>query len=394
MQGIQFDDQLNSAIAECEVLREHASAFNEDVALANLLVAARRAATELSEADVTSGRLQTLLATRTRYSTPVIDLCSEYDRLVREKSDVDAQKEKARDALNKHTDGVVKPYEARINELLSAFNTGFSIAETRHSYPSGLASSSYQLVIDGETVSLGDSDTPRSEPSFKNTLSSGDRTTLALAFFLAHLERDPQLESKVVVFDDPFNSQDAFRRRQTILEIMKVGKRCNQVIVLSHDQAFLKALWEKAEPGKRVALNVVDHRIHGSKLLEWDLEEACRGRTLADLDDLQAFLTTGDGTPQDLIRKLRVVLETHCQTTYLGSFLPNDWLGDIVKKIRDGGEEHPAFALYDELDAINDYTKEHHHGENLHDVAEAPIDRVELTGFVRRTLQIVNASTA
>lgn len=72
----------------------------------------------------------------------------------------------------------------------------------------------------------------------------------------------------------------------------------------------------------------------------------------------------------------------------------NDWLGDIVKKIRDGGEEHPAFALYDELDAINDYTKEHHHGENLHDVAEAPIDRVELTGFVRRTLQIVNASTA
>jgi len=35
--------------------------------------------------------------------------------------------------------------------------------------------------------------------------------------------RDPAIASKVVVFDDPFNSQDAFRRRQTVHEITKVA---------------------------------------------------------------------------------------------------------------------------------------------------------------------------
>jgi wobble nucleotide-excising tRNase len=35
--------------------------------------------------------------------------------------------------------------------------------------------------------------TPTSQPSFKNTLSAGDRTTLALAFFLAQAEQDQAL---------------------------------------------------------------------------------------------------------------------------------------------------------------------------------------------------------
>jgi len=32
----------------------------------------------------------------------------------------------------------------------------------------------------------------------------------------------------------------------------------------------------------------------------------------------------------DIIRKMRVVLETYCRTTYLASFAAEDWLGDIV----------------------------------------------------------------
>jgi wobble nucleotide-excising tRNase len=39
-----------------------------------------------------------------------------------------------------------------------------------------------------------------------------------LAFFLAHLERGGEFANKTVVFDDPFSSQDSFRRRQTIRE--------------------------------------------------------------------------------------------------------------------------------------------------------------------------------
>ncbi len=48
-------------------------------------------------------------------------------------------------------------------------------------------------------------------PSFHNTLSAGDRNTLALAFFFASLDRDPSLADKIVVIDDPMTSLDEHR---------------------------------------------------------------------------------------------------------------------------------------------------------------------------------------
>jgi hypothetical protein len=124
------------------------------------------------------------------------------------------------------------------------------------------------------------------------------------------------------------------------------------------------------------------------------LEAACRGRTATDIDDLQTFLATGAGALLDVVRKMRVVLETHCRTTYPTSFLASDWLGEIVGKIRTGGTAHPAEALYDELDQINGYTSQYHHGENVEDSTPDQIDPTELTGFARRTLRIVNALQA
>jgi hypothetical protein len=75
-------------------------------------------------------------------------------------------------------------------------------------------------------------------------------------------------------------------------------------------------------------------------------------------------------------------------------FEATDWLGEIVRKIREGGDDHPAKALYDELDQINDYTASYHHGDDVAGVAPENIDSDELTSFVRRTLKIVNALQA
>ena len=65
------------------------------------------------------------------------------------------------------------------------------------------------------------------------------------------------------MFDDPFNSQDAFRRRQTVHEIAKVARSSAQVIVLSHDATFLKQVWDKVPAADRVALTLADHRTTG-----------------------------------------------------------------------------------------------------------------------------------
>lgn len=106
-----------------------------------------------------------------------------------------------------------------------------------------------------------------------------------------------------------------------------------------------------------------------------DIEKACQGRTATDMDDLQNYVTSGAGQHIDVIRKMRTVLETYMKATYPNAFAEHDYLGDIAGKIRDAGQTHPANALYDQLNEINDYTSQYHHGANIADDTPDQIDR-------------------
>ncbi len=375
-------------------MRETVVTVNSAIRAGNVLIAAKKAATGAADLKTAQSELEGMKAVKKRHESAIDEVCADHIRSTGEKSAIDIKKEAIRTKLGEHSKTVVKPYENRINKYLLSFNAGFRIDETKHAYPGGIATSSYRLVINSMAVDLGDAKTPHDRPSFKNTLSAGDRTTLAMAFFLAHLESDPGKAEKIVVFDDPFTSQDAFRRRQTVHEIKRVGVECAQVIVLSHDVTFLKQVWEKAPASERIALQINDARSLGSKILVMDIDRACQGRVASEIDDLMTYDMTGAGKLLDIIKKMRVVLETHCRASYQGYFGATHWLGDIVRKIREGGDEHPAKALYDELDQINEYTAIYHHGENADDATPEDIDPDELTGFVRRTLKVVNALQA
>src|SRR5262245_9602312 len=111
-----------------------------------------------------------------RHQESAIALCDKHRQLSQEKDDIEARRVAVRVRLDEYTSAVVRPYERSINAYLEAFNAGFAITETSHSYPGGVATSSYQLVINNTAIDVGDSRTPASQPSFKNTLSAGDRT--------------------------------------------------------------------------------------------------------------------------------------------------------------------------------------------------------------------------
>lgn len=389
LEAVATDNSFLQALANLSAERTKIDAFNYAIRQANESIATKKDEVGTTNITEAQNHLRLLRAVKTRHSSNVAALCETYGQLVEEKNNVDSQKKAVRQQLDIHTHAVVAPYESRINQLLYAFNAGFTISETKHSYSGGVATSTYQLVINQETVEIGGGSTPNHQPSFKNTLSAGDRSILALSFFLAHLENDDDLDNKIVVFDDPFNSQDAFRRRQTIHEIIKIASKCSQVIVLSHDVTFLKQVWAKCLSSKRKALKLADYGQQGSKITELDLDTECQGRTATDIDHLQAYVTIGTGEPIDVIRKMRTVIEMHLKTTYQGHFDESNWLGDMIGKIRDEGSNHPAHFLYDELDVINDYTSSYHHGENVFDATPDLIDSSELRGYAQRTLHIV-----
>jgi wobble nucleotide-excising tRNase len=394
LEPVPLDEPFTAAKDAYARSQETIAAVNTAIREVTALIVARRAETGAADLNAVQSELARLQAVKKRHAPAIAQVCADHIRLTVEKNNIETTKGTIRTELEAHTKKVVKPYERRINEYLESFNADFRITETKHAYPGGVATSSYQLVINNTAINLGDAKTPHDRPSFKNTLSAGDRTTLALAFFLTHLERDAGKAQKIVVLDDPFTSQDAFRRRQTVHEIRKVGRDCAQVILLSHDVTFLKQVWEKAPASERIALLINDARSLGAKLLPMDIDRACQGRVASEIDDLLTYVTTGAGKPLDLIKKMRIVLETYCRTTFPAYFEPNDWLGDIVRKIREAGDDHPAKALYDELDKVNDYSATYHHGEDVADATPEQIDTKELTGFIRGTLKIANALQA
>ena len=383
--------------AEIVALIESANAAigkaNQPIEAINALIEERKASVGATDLEAETLKLTNLERRKARFSREGIALCEQYNKFVAEKKTLEDQKKDVRKTLDAHTKTVIEPYENRINSLLSKFNAGFSIAKTDHSYTGGVATSSYQLRINNVEVQVGDVKTPGSKPSFKNTLSGGDKSTLALAFFLAHLEKEDRLDERVVVFDDPFNSQDAFRRTNTIFEILRIADTCAQAIVLSHDLNFLSQIWDKCPSDDRCSAQIDYHESSGSKIRLLDLENASQGRTARERDDLINFRTSGSGALRDIIKKMRVVCESHFRSAYPGVFESDDNCGAILRKIRDGGEEHPAQSKYTDLNEINSYTQDYHHGEDANGQAEPPLDKTELTGFVDKALTLVNANS-
>ncbi len=389
LERVPMDASFTGAHAAFRAVQTSVATYNQAVRAANTVIAQKKAATGTVDVRVVQRALTLLQATKKRHEPDARTACQEHETALTDKKALEDQKTEAKGRLDEHTREVIGRYEQTINQLLDDFHAGFRITETKHGYPGGIASASYQILINETPVELGDPNSPVAIPSFKNTLSSGDKSTLALAFFLAQIEHDPEKASKIVIFDDPFNSQDSFRKDCTVQKIKKCGDDCPQVIVMSHDQSFLKRIWDRLATlaADRKCLQLMRVGVRDTKICAWDIEEATQARFVADRKALADYYSAGDGNPRDTVNKIRPVLETYCRNLYPGDF-GTDMLGTIIGKIRAAGPAHQLFPLLNELDVLNEYTRRYHHGENPNAATE-PISDTELQGFVKKTLTII-----
>ncbi len=383
------DESFTAALAAFTAKEGESIAFNKAVDAANKVIGAKKAATSAADLKTVENALATLQMTKKRHEEDVKTACATYSTAVAEKETLEDRKAAVKRELDEYTATVIPRYEQTINRLLEKFQAGFRITKTGHGYAGGVASSSYEILINEVPVELGDASSPLSTPSFKNTLSSGDKSTLALAFFLARLEHDPERDDKVVIFDDPFNSQDSFRRECTVTKIINSGERCRQVFVLSHDQVFLKRIWDRLAPRaadrKCLRLDRVGER--NTTIREWDIEETTQPAFVANRRALVNYVANGEGDPRQIILKLRPTLETYCKNIRPEDF-GNDTLGVIVGKIREAGPTHTLFPVLADLDETNLYTRGYHHGDDPN-ITDEPINDTELQGFAKRTLKVI-----
>jgi wobble nucleotide-excising tRNase len=384
-------DDFQAALDAVTALQSSVMVYNASVDAANTIINEQKASVQQgADINVLKSELTDLVAKKKRFEPDVVQACKDYQDAVNAKSALEQQKTTVKEQLDQYCQHILQTYQSSINIYLDQFNAGFRITNSRHLYTGGTPSSYYQIEINNNAVDLGDSRTQLGTPSFKTTLSSGDRSALAFAFFLAALKQDVEIGKKIVVLDDPFTSQDSFRRTCTQQLIRQFAGIAQQVIVLSHDPYFLKTIWDGYSTTNIKTLQMC--RIGDNTIIgEWDIEAETQTTYLKNYATLLNYYRERKGAPLDVVRAIRPFIEGMLRSHFPGHFQHKEWLGDFIDKIRlttsIDGLSH-AQADLPELEALNDYSKKYHHDKNPSADSEF-LSEDELHGFVKRTLKLV-----
>ncbi|MHB0938316.1 MAG: AAA family ATPase [Armatimonadota bacterium] len=254
LEEMSLDEGTRSTIDRYIVLRQSVSNLDRKLREANPSIDGVKANASAGNDAGASRELALLKATQARYLPEYADLCDEYLELKRAKENAEKRKAELRRKLDAHRDAVFPACQKRMNNYLARFDAGFRVADVKPVQPGGRPSTSYCLAINDRKVPL-DTRTA-ADPSFKSALSAGDRNTLALAFFFASLNLDKDLSDRIVVIDDPVYALDEARESQTADIIRHLPAHAAQVIVLSHNPAFLRRIWETVDKEQTVALQI------------------------------------------------------------------------------------------------------------------------------------------
>lgn len=293
-------------------------------------------------------------------------------------------REQAREALNDYRQNIFPAYQARINDYLNRFNAGYRLDQVDCVNTRGGSACSYSVLINNTAVPQ----TADAGPSFRNTLSAGDRNALALSFFFASLEQDPRFAQKIVVIDDPMTSLDEHRALTTVQEIRRLLPRVTQVVVLSHSKPFLCSLWEGAPVADRSAMRLVRTGA-GSTFAAWDVRRDCVTEHDRRHELVSRYLQAADPAEErQVAAALRPILEAFARVAYPAVFPPGGLLGPFIG-VCEQRVNTPAEVLRQgdiaELRALLDYANLFHHDSNPAWATQVINDQA-LVNFAQRIL--------
>lgn len=372
---------LDAALAEWRKLTMGLLAVNTAMMAGNILIDAVKQSSASSTLPAAQANLAKLLVIENRHTTAIVDLVKSYWLQVAAKNTAVQQKDAKKTELDIYDAQVLGGYEKDINDYLDIFDAPFKLGKCGKSYQGRLPQSAYCLQFDGHDVDVAAS--PQgTDPSFSTTLSAGDKSTFALAFFLAQLKRDPDIARKVVVFDDPFTSLDDFRREITAKAIYRVGQKASQVIVFSHDKYFLDAIRDKVHPTTEMAALQVSISRGSASIEEWNIELEVKEGYLQDHLALRDYAQEVTHDASAMKMKLRPLLEQYIRYRFPNQIQRGMWLGGMLDVIR-ADPTHPLYPNYNDLDDINEYTAPFHHNPST------PCDPDEVRAHAKRTLSIV-----
>lgn len=338
--------------------------------------------------------IASLSLAKARYRQDVAQLIVQLDLANAQEIAAKAEKETKKSALNALMQTTLESYKDRINQLLNAFGAQFSIPNIDFNYRGGLRSN-YNLQMRGSNIELAGG-----VPDFKTSLSEGDKRTLAFAFFIASVESDTDLASKVVVIDDPMCSLDLNRKQQTRTILKRVHDRCEQLIVLVHDIHFMRGLRDlilRTNPPQDVVcvkLKTVANRYSNFGAI--DVDKECEGAYFKCHRVLGEYLDGMAQSSMEVARSIRPMLEGYLHRRFPGMISSGLLFGQVINAINNASTDSPlvhAQNITEELNEINGYAGQYHHDTNPSADQVVIVDG-ELRQFVERAIRVVHAGMA
>ncbi len=382
--GLSEEDQ--AALDDFEKAIGLLEKYNEDVAGINAELTSFKAKCAVTDVGIAKSELGKLRATKARFLPEVAELCTRLEELLVKKEAGEEAKAAARKKLETYTAGIIKKYQAQINKYLSDFGASFRLDGMKEEYPGGKPCLGYGVVVRERAVAARTKEGVR----FKTMLSGGDKRSLALAFFFARLDDSADLPDTIAVLDDPMCSLDRSRRAMTARRTIQLASRAKQVVLLSHDPAFLREVWD-GTPHSVVPLSAlqVESAASSATVRAWDIEKETSSELMQQIRSVEDYVNTSQGDPLSIKRMLRPLCETYVRHRRPKAFGPTQWIGDMIVAIKEAQPGSPLEALKGDLtwlSDVNEYTKDSHHGGQPGSAVSSP-NPIELKTHCIMTLQ-------
>ena len=384
-------EELSNALEQFQGLADEFDSYNEALSKFNAEVAAKKAALASGDVKAQQVEVNRLQMAKRRYDPEVAPVFDMFVAVTSKKSEIDKKISDLADSLRTQTADLLDKYETGINGHLKDFNADFCLSNTHEEDYGRTPRINYAIDLSGYEIPLSQVDPPAPPvPCFANTLSSGDKSALALAFFLARLDADPGLAGKIVVLDDPFSSLDWHRRAHTQQVITDLLNKADQVIVLCHEKLFLRLLWDGA-PEQEVTTLMINRGPAGSIIQTWDIEydtESQYYRNLLSLIDYSEGRSSE--RPEAVAGRIRPLLEDNLRSRFPEAFGQKDTLGRMLGKIRDAPHRSRLGKMqgerYDMLDSLNAFSTPYSSHGSRSPVVQIPLTGAELLNKVNDAL--------
>ena len=354
---------------------------NESIARNNAAIGTAKGLAVDESIDDLREKIRVNLAIRDRHRPEYASLFEAYRIKSQEKADAVKELQGAKAELEEHRNNSFAEYETGVNENLERFGAGFRLKEFTFQDRSSGPTSRYDIDIMNHSVPVRAETKGSGVPTFENTLSAGDRATLALALFFETTRRRADLADLTVVIDDPASSLDDHRISATIEELVRLGHEAGQVIVMSHRRELLAELFEREGSNDCVALRL--ERIgEESKIAEWDIASEAATRHDERFALFSAF-QEGENVDRLMVAQaLRLHLEGFVRVAYPGQCPAG---GGLTVFLSQSGN---VLKSSDDLELRNlvKFANRFHHGTNPNWQSET-IDDAGLLSFVERVLR-------